>query len=182
MKEQSKCAVFTVVNKQCNDCSWGWVWGFSVSDLWGNCNMMTPQRLVLIPQVCCAKTIHQHCGKNCLCILCRAFFVFFPNLALPWILLRVEVEAPSHGFFKHCDISIHSLWLQLSEKAMPTHIHHKGLLLRSRGKLRQEVIMGTDSGGQCQASFRIHSLRSSCYIFYWRNKRWRAIFKREQFS
>lgn len=83
-------------------------------------------------------------------------------------------------FFTHT--CIHALWLQPSEKAMSTHIHHKGLLLRSRGKPRQEVIMGTDSGGQCQASFRIHSLRSSCYIFYWRNKRWRAIFKREQFS
>lgn len=36
--------------------------------------------------------------------------------------------------------------------------------------------MGSDSGGQCQASFRIHSLRSSCYIFYWRNKRMACYF------
>lgn len=57
------------------------------------------------------------------------------------------------------------------------------------GEGRQEagevqVIVGSDSGGQCQASFRIHSLRSSCYIFYCRNKRMvcyfhmRAIFLR----
>lgn len=50
--------------------------------------------------------------------------------------------------------------------------------------LEVQVIVGSDSGGQCQASFRIHSLRSSCCIFYWRNKRtvcyfhMRAIFLR----
>lgn len=43
------------------------------------------------------------------------------------------------------------------------------------GERRQEarevqVTVGSDSGGQCQASFRIPSLRSSCYIFYWANK------------
>lgn len=85
------------------------------------------------------------------------------------------------------------------------HAQHKGLVLKSRGRQRREVeddrgrqeagegrqeagevqvIAGYDSGGQCQASFRIHSLRSSCYIFYWRNKRMacyvrmRAIFLR----
>lgn len=85
------------------------------------------------------------------------------------------------------------------------HAQHKGLVLRSRGRQRREVeddrgreeagegrqeagevqvIAGYDSGGQCQGSFRIHSLRSSCYIFYWRNKRMacyvrmRAIFLR----
>lgn len=60
---------------------------------------------------------------------------------------------------------------------------------RRQGSGRQEagevqVIVRSDSGGQCQASFRIRSLRSSCYIFYWRNKRMacnfhmRAIFLR----
>lgn len=49
------------------------------------------------------------------------------------------------------------------------------------GEGRQEarevqVIVGSDSGGQCQASFRIHSLRSSCYIFYWGNKRMECYF------
>lgn len=39
-----------------------------------------------------------------------------------------------------------------------------------------EVIVGSDRGGQCQASFRIHSLRSSCYIFYCRNKRMACYF------
>lgn len=38
------------------------------------------------------------------------------------------------------------------------------------------VIVGSDSGGQCQASFRIHSQRSSCYIFYWANKRMPGYF------
>lgn len=86
------------------------------------------------------------------------------------------------------------------------HVQLKGLVLRSRGRQSREVeddrgkkeagngrqeagevrvIVGSDSGGQCQASFRIHSLRSSCYIFYWRNKgmacyfHTRAIFLRE---
>lgn len=51
-----------------------------------------------------------------------------------------------------------------------------GLLLRSRGRLRREVIVGCDSGGRCQASFRICSLRSSCCIFYWRDKRTACYF------
>lgn len=39
-----------------------------------------------------------------------------------------------------------------------------------------EVIVGSDRGRQWQASFRIPSLRSSCYIFYWRNKRMACYF------
>lgn len=39
-------------------------------------------------------------------------------------------------------------------------------------------IVGFDSRGQCQASFRIHSLRSSCYIFYGRRKEWLFSYER----
>lgn len=65
-------------------------------------------------------------------------------------------------------------------KALSTHSHHGGgeggVLLRSGGRLRREVTVGCDSGGRCQASFRICSLRSSCCIFYWRNKRTACYF------
>lgn len=69
-----------------------------------------------------------------------------------------------------------SPWLHRSAKALSTHTHHGGLLLRRGGRLRREVIVGSDSGGRCQASFRIRSLRSSCCIFYWRNKRTTCYF------
>lgn len=79
---------------------------------------------------------------------------------------------------------LHAAWdtsaspprLQPSAKALSTHTHHGGLLLRSGGRLRREVIVGSDSGGRCQASFTIRSLRSSCCIFYWGNKRTASYF------
>lgn len=87
---------------------------------------------------------------------------------------RSEQEPRCH----HMAWGVHAAWdasasprLQRSAKALSTHTHHGGLLLKSGGGLRREVIVRSDSGGRCQASFRIRSLRSSCCIFYWGNKR-----------
>lgn len=62
------------------------------------------------------------------------------------------------------------------ESPVNTQPSRGGVLLRSGGRLRREVIVGCDRGGRCQASFRICSLRSSCCIFYRRNKRTACYF------
>lgn len=115
----------------------------------------------------------QHCCNNCLLVRCIAFVWFLSTSPTP----ATSVQSGSQGVITWRDActqpGTHQLppQLQRSAKALSTHTHHGGLLLRSRGRLRREVIVGSDSGGRCQASFRIRSLRSSCCIFYWRNKR-----------
>lgn len=55
----------------------------------------------------------------------------------------------------------------------------RGRRLEGRWKAGEaEVTVGSDRGGQRLASFGIHSLRSSCYIFYWGNKRTACYFHR----
>lgn len=115
----------------------------------------------------------QHRCNNCFLVRCKALFGFSPHLAFLRLPLRAGAEVSSRGVMLarglgHISFSPR---LQRSAKALSTHTHHGGLLLRSGGRLRREVIVGSDSGGRCQASFRIRSLRSSCCIFYWRNKR-----------
>lgn len=115
----------------------------------------------------------QHRCNNCFLVRCKALLGFSPHLAFLRLPLRAGAEVSSRGV-----MLAHSLGhisfsprLQRSAKALSTHTHHGGLLLRSGGRLRREVIVGSDSGGRCQASFRTRSLRSSCCIFYRRNKR-----------
>lgn len=98
--------------------------------------------------------------------------VFPPHLTLMWLPLRAGAEVSSHGVMLSRGLGHTSFPPAASE--LPKPCQHTaitgGVLLRSGGRLRREVTVGCDSGGRCQASFRICSLRSSCCIFYWRNK------------
>lgn len=111
-------------------------------------------------------------------LIAERLFVFPPHLTLMWLPLRAGAEVSSRGVMLSRGLGHTSFPPAASELRKPCqHTAITGrVLLRSGGRLRREVTVGCDSGGRCQASFRICSLRSSCCIFYWRDKRMACYF------